>query len=158
MGLRGPAPKPTALKVLAGNPGKRPLNAAEPKPDRALPKCPAWLRKEAKAEWKRIAGKLHKAGVLTSVDGSALAVYCQTWARWVEAEREVERLSQVTTSAKGSLYMSPWLTAAMAAGKAVADLAAQFGMTPSSRSRITAQADDDGAEKTLAELLFEDKA
>src|SRR5688572_9415358 len=53
MGKRGPAPRPTHLRVLDGNPSKRPLNGDEPMPDGA-PTCPTILDKEAKQEWKRI--------------------------------------------------------------------------------------------------------
>jgi hypothetical protein len=34
--MRGRKPKPTYLKLLNGNPGKRPLNEQEPKPQPAL--------------------------------------------------------------------------------------------------------------------------
>ena len=47
MATRGRKPKPTALKVLEGNPGKRPLNENEPKPERKAPECPSWLEPEA---------------------------------------------------------------------------------------------------------------
>lgn len=48
MALQGRKPKPTALKILEGNPGKRKLNAKEPTPLKKAPKCPAWLDAEAK--------------------------------------------------------------------------------------------------------------
>ncbi|WP_395706993.1 phage terminase small subunit P27 family [Casimicrobium huifangae] len=155
MGLRGPAPKPTALKVLEGNPGHRPLNKAEPKPDRTMPQCPAWLRPEAKAEWRRVAGKLHKAGILTSVDRAVLALYCQAWARWREAEEMIEASSQVIKSTKGGVYMNPWLSAAQAASKDVSACAAKLGMSPADRTRLSS-ADGQQDEPTLAEALFGD--
>jgi phage terminase small subunit len=43
MGLRGPAPKPTAIKRLEGNPGKRKLNEMEPKMTVGVPECPDHL-------------------------------------------------------------------------------------------------------------------
>ena len=55
MATRGRKPKPTALKVLEGNPGKRPLNELEPKPKKQAPSCPSWLEPEAKKEWRRMA-------------------------------------------------------------------------------------------------------
>ena len=55
MAQRGRKPKPTALKVLEGNPGKRPLNLFEPTPEDKMPECPDWLEDEAKAEWDRLA-------------------------------------------------------------------------------------------------------
>ena len=82
MGRRGPPPKPTKLKLLAGNPGKRPLNRREPQPRKTTPRCPAWLGKEARAVWKRMVPELRRMGVLTVIDGEALAAFCQTYARW----------------------------------------------------------------------------
>ena len=50
MAIRGRKPKPTALKVLEGNPGHRPLNKKEPMPKGKLPRCPEWLEDDAKKE------------------------------------------------------------------------------------------------------------
>ena len=63
MATPGRKPKPTSLKVLEGNPGKRALNDTEPKPEKKAPKCPTWLNKEAKKEWKRIATELEALGI-----------------------------------------------------------------------------------------------
>lgn len=78
--MRGRRPKPTALKVLEGNPGKRPLNRREPQPLRSIPTCPAHLSPTAKGEWKRLAGQLHRLGILSQLDRAALAAYCQATA------------------------------------------------------------------------------
>lgn len=86
MAQRGRKPKPTAVKVLEGNPGKRSLNTGEPKPEKKAPRCPAWLEDEAKKEWKRMAKQLEHLGILTEIDMAAFAGYCQAYARWKEAE------------------------------------------------------------------------
>lgn len=65
MATRGRKPKPTAIKLLEGNPGKHPLNEYEPVPPKATVKCPSWLLPEAKKEWKRLAPSLEAMGVLT---------------------------------------------------------------------------------------------
>jgi len=54
--MSGPPPTPTSLKILKGNPGKRPLNKKEPKPKLEIPTCPAHLCPEGKGEWKRVTG------------------------------------------------------------------------------------------------------
>jgi hypothetical protein len=46
MGHRGPPPKPTALKLIAGNPGKKALPKDEPKPKVELPSKPRHLTTE----------------------------------------------------------------------------------------------------------------
>ena len=65
MAKRGRKPKPTALKKLEGNPGKRPLNELEPLPQVTMLRCPNWLEPEAKKEWRRLAPVLIGAGILT---------------------------------------------------------------------------------------------
>ena len=88
--MAGRKPKPTAIKELEGNPGKRKLNKKEPKPEKGMPVCPEWLLPEAKAEWKRLCEKLNQMGVLTEVDMAAFAVYCQSYARWKEAQEHID--------------------------------------------------------------------
>lgn len=82
MATRGRKPTPTAIKELEGNPGKRPLNAKEPKPVKKAPACPKWLEPEAKKEWRRLSKQLEQLGVLTELDMASFAAYCQAYARW----------------------------------------------------------------------------
>ena len=60
--MAGRKPKPTALKKLEGNPGKRKLNTKEPMPGKGMPDCPKWLLPEAKKEWERLCVKLSEIG------------------------------------------------------------------------------------------------
>ena len=65
---QGRKPKPTAVKELEGNPGKRELNTKEPKPQKKAPQCPKWLDDEAKKEWRRLSKQMEQMGILTEVD------------------------------------------------------------------------------------------
>lgn len=49
--MAGRKPKPTEVKKLEGNPGKRKLNTKEPIPAKGMPNCPEWLLPEAKEEY-----------------------------------------------------------------------------------------------------------
>ena len=69
--MAGRKPKPTAVKKLEGNPGKRKLNTKEPVPEKGMPACPDWLMPEAKKEWERLAKLMNQMGVLTEVDMAA---------------------------------------------------------------------------------------
>ena len=88
--MAGRKPKPTAVKKLEGNPGKRKLNTKEPIPGKGMPDCPKWLLPEAKEEWKRLCDKLNQMGVLTEIDRAAFASYCQSYARWKEAQEHID--------------------------------------------------------------------
>lgn len=87
--MAGRKPKPTAVKKLEGNPGKRKLNTKEPVPAKGMPACPDWLMPEAKKEWERLAKLMNQMGVLTEVDMAAFAAYCQSYARWKEAQEHI---------------------------------------------------------------------
>lgn len=138
---RGRKPKPTAIKKLAGNPGKRKPNGEEPKLPAAAaakPDCPPHLDGPARHEWQRVADLLHSAGLLTQVDRAALAGYCVAWGRWIQAETSLREHGPIVKSPSGYPIQNPWLSVANAALAQVQKLAAEFGMTPSSRSRVRA--------------------
>lgn len=116
--MPGRKPKPVELKLLDGNPGKKRINRSRPKPRSGIPSCPSWLSPEAKKEWRRVVKEMGPTGALRIVDGSMLATYCHLWGEFVDAARNGKTLS-------GNFI------AQMRA------LASEFGMTPSSRSRIT---------------------
>ena len=111
-GCRGRKPKPTALKVLEGNPGKRPLNDHEPIPPKGELKCPSWLLPEAKKEWKRLASSLEAMGVLTMADLTAFAGYCQAYARWKEAEEFITQHGSIFKTPSGYVQQVPQVSIA----------------------------------------------
>ncbi|MDW7670555.1 MAG: phage terminase small subunit P27 family [Bacillota bacterium] len=156
MALPGRKPKPTAVKALEGNPGKRTLNDREPKPDRKAPKCPAWLDPEAKKEWRRMAKQLEALGVLTEVDMAAFAGYCQAYARWKEAEEFITRHGTIVKTPSGYWQQVPQVSIAQTYLKIMNRCCEQFGLTPSSRSRIVADTgisvEDDPMERILRQV------
>lgn len=85
--------KPTRLKVLEGNPGKRPLNTNEPEPERGIPPMPEWLRPfpVAVEEWERESLILDNMGLMTVADGPNLAHRCYLEAILRETAIEIQR-------------------------------------------------------------------
>ena len=141
MGRRGPPPTPTHLRVLNGNPGKRPLNRREPRPPRTTPSCPAWLSKDAKNAWRRMVPALRDMGVLTIVDGEALAAFCKTYARWRQAEEFLDQHGLVypLRDEKGNvrcMQQFPQVSIARNMLLLMRSFLQEFGMTPASRTRI----------------------
>ena len=155
MGKRGPAPKPTVMKRLQGNPGRRPLNKREPKPTKSKPRCPSYLNDEAKREWRRLVGPLYDAGLLTAIDQNALAVYCDTVALWIEATRQVNKTGLVGKTKNGNLIQNPYLNIANRAKRDALRFMQEFGLTPSSRARIIVTDGGNQHEMSLADTLFE---
>ncbi len=136
MAQKGRKPKPTALKILEGNPGKRQLNNSEPTPAKKAPKCPSWLDAEAKKEWRRLTKQLDDLGLLTTVDMAAFAGYCQAYARWKEAEEFISKHGTIVKTPSGYWQQVPQVSIAQTYLKIMNKLCEQFGLTPSARSRI----------------------
>jgi P27 family predicted phage terminase small subunit len=143
---RGRKPRPTAMKELEGNPGKRKLNLNEPKPSKKAPECPDWLDDEAKKEWGRMVWQLELLGIITEIDRAAFAAYCQAYSRWKEAEEFITKHGTIVKTPSGYWQQVPQVSIAQTYLKLMHKFCEQFGLTPSSRSRIVADigsADED---------------
>src|SRR5947208_15426702 len=145
--MRGRRPKPTRIKVLTGNPGKRSLNKSEPRPDPVVPACPPELGPSAQSEWHRLVGDLSKFHLITSLDRAALAAYCGAYALWAEATEAIQKYRVMIKSPQGFPIQSPYLSIANHQAEIMMRIASEFGFTPASRSRISAPAQ--ASERTL---------
>ena len=142
--MRGRKPTPTHLRLVRGNPGRRPINGNEPSLKDAIPAPPAELTEDARREWRRVAKQLKTAGLLTALDRAALSAYCTAVAQWREAERALARMAALDPVTKGMLVktsngnpiQNPMLGIANTARRDMVRFAAEFGMTPSARSRV----------------------
>jgi P27 family predicted phage terminase small subunit len=140
------------MKELEGNPGKRALNHKEPKPESVIPKCPPHLKGAARTEWNRITKELYALKIISNIDRAALAVCCTAWADYVKACNKVEKEGEVIISDKGGLYQNPWVAIKKRSMDQVQKFYAEFGMTPSSRSRV--KIEDASGEEELEKMLF----
>jgi P27 family predicted phage terminase small subunit len=142
--MRGRKPTPTDLKVLRGNPGHRPLNADEPQ----LPAVDAEVfdtppleltgDAAAAAEWSRLAPMLRSARQVTDAERGSLIALCQQWSRYLTANSKAEAAGMVIKSPSGYPMPNPYLGIANRALTHCTKLWAELGLTPSSRSRVSA--------------------
>jgi P27 family predicted phage terminase small subunit len=108
--MSGPQPTPTALKILRGNPGRRPLNHDEPQPEVTLPDPPADLTGHALAEWKERGPILFRLGLITESDVPAFEGYCRAWGQYKDAEEQVAKLGVVVKAPSGYPIQNPFLS------------------------------------------------
>ena len=129
-------PTPTALKLARGNPGHRPINKLEPKPSSAgVLRCPAGMSPAAKERWKQTAKHLHDSGILTVLDTDALRLYCDAYARYLDASDIIakEGLTVETDYTKKS---NPAVAILNQAADLMLKIMRDFGMTPSARTGL----------------------
>jgi P27 family predicted phage terminase small subunit len=149
----GRKPKPTHLKLVAGNPGRRKLNHDEPKPRRGIPKVPAHLSDKARETWGYVAGVLDRMGVLTEADTLALEMLCEAYADYLTARAELKALGSnyyETVTKDGSVMhrSHPAVAVVQDADRRIKGWLAEFGQTPSARSRIKVDGYEPDDDKT----------
>jgi P27 family predicted phage terminase small subunit len=137
MGKRGPAPTPTKLRVLRGNPGRRPIPEG-PEPEPGLPVQPEGMSDAARAIWDRIIRDYGSTGVLTGVDTDALRVYCEAVVRYEHAAQLLEQSGPLVRGARGGdLVKNPLHQVVRDNADLVRAFARELGFTPSARSALT---------------------
>ena len=134
--MRGTKPTPTKLKILKGNPGRRPLNDKEPDPEVKIPEPPDHLTVTARGEWDRISKVLYNLGLISEIDRTALAAYCQLYGRWKDAEDAINRSGMIIKTTNGNIIQSPMVGIANRSLELMKQYLVEFGMTPSSRTRV----------------------
>ena len=142
MGLRGPAPTPTAIKKAEGNPGKRKLNTEEPQRLPGVPECPDHLDAVARKEWGRLSPILMGMKVLTEADYIALGNLCQAYSTLIDAQKHLNKGGILFKTPSGYIQQNPLLGIIRAQTNIVNGLLREFGLTPSSRTRIAIREPD----------------
>ena len=155
MGERGPRPTPSSMLRLRGS-WRADLNANEPQPTSGTPAKPEDLEPLASAVWDHMVRELSAMRVLTIADGYALEMLARTWSKWQEAESNLAKHGPVfpIRNPDGTLkylQQSPYVAIARHVGDQVLKLLREFGLTPSSRTRIAIEPDQ--AVDPLQELL-----
>ena len=134
--VMGRPPKPSALKLVAGNPGGRALNGGEPEPQLLQDLTPpAHLEPRSAAVWNQLAPMLRRVQLLTEADVISLEMLCDAVADYRHA-REQRGDDFVGISAKGSEMISQWMVALQMSSKRAESFMSRFGMDPVSRSRV----------------------
>jgi P27 family predicted phage terminase small subunit len=156
--MKGHKPKPTQLKLVTGNPGKRPLNKSEPIAPGRLLAAPEWMTQSQRDGWD-YAIKNAPQGLLRRLDRSILTTF-------VVAE-DFHREAAVNLAKSGPLVkrkktqtevQSPYLLVLNRQAQIMLRAAEQLGFSPSSRSRIVFNAAPDQAPSDPAERFFGDAA
>lgn len=136
--MPSPRPKPTKLKILEGNRGKRALNRHEPEPALGIPNPPDWFDADSRSIWDRIVPELDRLGLLTVVDGAALEGACSAYATAVQCRRILQRDGLVCqVGNQGYRQQRPEVSIEQKAWAQFRAFCIEFGLTPASRTRLS---------------------
>lgn len=161
MGLRGPAPRPTALRLMQGaQPSK--TNQREPIPTSALPTIPEELldiapipagkesdpaalkaRREAESKvaafeevWERTVAHLVRMGIASAADTDSLVAYVAAVVNHRWSTKVLTASPLIVRAGNGSLVRNPAMVVQERSAATMKAFAEQFGLTPSARARI----------------------
>ena len=149
--MKGRKPLPTSLKILKGNPGRRPLNPNEPQPDPGMPVMPKELSTKARKFWKRHAGAFYAKGILTKFDGVAFGGLCEALTMLEQANTLLERDGLIIIGQSGFPTKHPAINIKKDALGIIRLYCSEFGLTPSSRTRV--KVNETASENPLKALL-----
>lgn len=138
--MKGRPRKPTQLKVIEGNRGKRRIAPDAPVTP-GVPRCPAHLKGAARRMWKLVAGELDALGLIAKVDGAALEGVCVAYCRAIEADRALAEFGLTYSRGlpSGDLVhvKRPEIAISRDSWAQVKSFCVEFGLTPVSRSRLS---------------------
>lgn len=147
MGKRGPAGKPTQLRILHGDKPSR-INTDEPVAPDGLPEPPDYMGDEAREVWADTVANLASMRILSPADRDALACYCEAVVTHRKASELLTKSGILVRTQRGNLPMrNPLLAVQRDQAALIRVLAREFGLTPSARSDIHTggRRDNDGA-------------
>jgi len=136
----GRKPKPNETKRRAGNPGRRPLNDAEPVPVADAPPMPEHLSQAGRDAWAWLCEVLGGMGILASSDVAIMTLYCDTWSQYVEVrgQQASKGVGQFLASSEKGLYIHPLLGVESMLKKQLVSYIGEMGLTATSRVRLHA--------------------
>ena len=152
---RGRKPKPTKLRELNGNAGKRPLNKNEPQFDQITNiEPPTWLEPLAVEMWQRVVPQLCANDLLTVGDLHNVEGFCMAYARWRQAQESITLYGVVTTNPEtGALLKNPAVTVVNEASRQMIQFGSLLGLDPSSRARLTGATKQETVGNPFAQFL-----
>ncbi|MFC0041019.1 phage terminase small subunit P27 family [Actinomadura rayongensis] len=149
MGRRGPAPKPTSLRVLHGEKPYR-INTDEPQPAEGLPQPPAELDEAGRAIWDHVVAELAAMRLAHRADTAALHAYVEAVELHAQASVMVHRAGPLIKDRDGAVRTNPAVRVQREAARTMLTLAREFGLTPASRVHLAVE---HVAEDAAARLL-----
>jgi len=130
---------PRNLRLIRGDVRPCRDNPDEPAVEVSIPDAPDYLQDNEIDVFLEVAGKLARMRVMSEHDVDAIAMYASRFCVWKEANDKVRESGLVINSPKGYPVQNPYLSIANRAQQDCIRILVEFGMTPSSRTRVQAQ-------------------
>jgi P27 family predicted phage terminase small subunit len=143
MGKRGPAPKPTALRLLHGDRESR-INRQEPMARDLLPVAPEDIAVDVREVWDYTLTELSHMKIATAADRDTLLCYCEAVVTHRKASAILAQTPVLIKGLHGGMVRNPALQIQRDSAATIRAFAQEFGLTPSGRSQIQTEGRSNG--------------
>jgi len=134
--MRGRRPKHPKIKLLEGNPGKRPIsNVLDEEPMEKIQK-PDFFDKYASRIWDELAPQLVADGRLTPLTKAGFEILCVLKGRMIKIEEELQSQNFLKQGYRKDSVKNPLLTIYKTTVDQFFKFAQEYGLTPQSRQRL----------------------
>lgn len=154
--MAGRRPKPTNLRLVTGNAGKRPINTNEPQPREGFPDIPKHLNKKTRDTFVWVCGLLDDMGLLTVVDGIAIECLAKCYIEIMECDKNIEKYGYVreVVSTTGELVLkaNPAVSQRADADRRLRAWLVEYGLTSASKTKVKSRVKEE-KEDELAQFF-----
>jgi P27 family predicted phage terminase small subunit len=155
---------PSRIKVIKGTfrPDRAPANEPDPLVITSVPRAPSHLNRWAKQMWNATARELVRLRMFTTLDTYSLEVLCEQYGIYRELKESIThkkvegKLQKITLAeylATRNSQTMPEFTAMKGAFERYSALLKEFGLSPSSRSRIDLLGEPPATKDPMEDLL-----
>jgi P27 family predicted phage terminase small subunit len=148
--MRGRKPKPISLQIAEGDTRRRGRlklsTKAIPQLAHGLPECPHYLRGRARSVWNIWRAELEAMDLDAAADAPMLEAACMNYETALKAHLRILQLGEVIEEpiiARDSgkvlghrVRKNPWVTVREHAQRLLLSFCSEFGLSPSSRTRL----------------------
>ncbi len=130
---RGQKPTPKALRLLRGNPSKRPISQSEPDGVGDLWRPPSYMNAAQRRVWDSVIGR---APWLTGTDTEIVEAFVNAVVEYRRAVVEVQKGGQVVETKQGNAIVNPYLGIQNRQADLVRKFGGELGLSPASRAAL----------------------
>jgi|GEM_PF-3652205 len=134
--MKGRPPKPAKLKVLQGNPSRRPI-PDEIEITKQEIETPEYLTPPQKKKFNEIVSHFRKSQLLELVDADLVAEYAILCCEWLNIQKQIHKHGLIFTDANGVPYTTPLLDKSLKLLDSMRRYKEVLGMAPAYRAKLS---------------------
>lgn len=149
MGKRGPAPKPTTLRLLEGA-RERDVTRNEPVARSGKIEPPEGMSHDVRVIFEYVVAELEHMKIASPADRDSLVCYAEAVDKHRKASAVLAKSPVIIKGLHGGMVRNPALSVQRDAAQVIRQFAQEFGLTPSARARIDSERLEDDQSNPFA--------